>query len=141
MKSLNFNITLIIITLIISLSPLLSSAQHVTDTSKKVNVISQKKFKRQMDKENVVILDVRTPEEFNAGYIPGAILINYKDSAFAQQINALDKNKHYLVYCKSGNRSNKTVQHMLNNGFKNVRQLENGYSKWPAKEEKPSNKK
>jgi rhodanese-related sulfurtransferase len=130
MKSLKFNIAIILISLVCSLSPILSSAQHITDTSKKVNVISQKKFKRQMNKDNVVILDVRTPEEFNAGYIPGAKLINYKDSTFAQQINALNKNKHYLVYCKSGNRSNKTVQHMLNNGFKNVRQLEDGYSKW-----------
>lgn len=134
MKSLKFNIAIILISIVCSLSPILSSAQHITDTSKKVNVISQKKFKRQMNKDNVVILDVRTPEEFNAGYIPGAILINYKDSTFAQQINALNKNKHYLVYCKSGNRSNKTVQHMLNNGFKNVRQLEDGYSKWEVQE-------
>lgn len=141
MKSIKFKIVIILIALICSLSPILSSAQHITDTTKKVNVISQKKFKRQMNKDNVVILDVRTPEEFNAGYIPGAILINYKDSTFAQQINALDINKHYLVYCKSGNRSNKTVQHMLNNGFKNVRQLEDGYSKWQSKEEKPSKRK
>jgi rhodanese-related sulfurtransferase len=125
--------------LLLSLSPLLSSAQHIIDTSKKVNVISQKKFKRQMNKENVVILDVRTPEEYNDGYIPGAILVNYKDSTFSQQVNKLDKDKHYLVYCKSGNRSNKAVQYMLTNGFKNVQQLENGYSKWPSSKEKPSN--
>jgi rhodanese-related sulfurtransferase len=139
MKSLKFNLTIILTVLLLSLSPFLSSAQHIIDTSKKVNVISQKKFIRQMNKEDAVIMDVRTPEEYNAGYIPGAILVNYKDSTFEQQVNKLDKNKHYLVYCKSGNRSNKAVQYMLENGFKNVHQLENGYSKWPASKEKPSN--
>jgi rhodanese-related sulfurtransferase len=90
-----------------------------------------------MNQENVVVLDVRTPEEFNAGYIPGAILINFKDSIFTQKINALDKSKHYLVYCKTGNRSNKAVQYMLNNGFSKVQQLENGFSKWKAPAIKP----
>jgi rhodanese-related sulfurtransferase len=90
-----------------------------------------------MNQENVVVLDVRTPEEFNAGYIPGAILINLKDSIFTQKINALDKSKHYLVYCKTGNRSNKAVQYMLNNGFSKVQQLENGFSKWKAPAIKP----
>lgn len=132
-----FRTSLAAFALIVSFSflPYLTAAQHVVDTSKKVNVISQKKFKRQMKNNEVVILDVRTPEEFNAGNIPGSILINYKDSSFAQQVNTLDKNKHYLVYCKAGNRSNKAVQYMLNNGFTKVHQLEDGYSEWkePAK--------
>jgi rhodanese-related sulfurtransferase len=133
MEPLKFKIFLILTILLCALSPFLSSAQHITDTSKKIYVISQKKFKRQMNKEDVVILDVRTPEEYNEGYIPGAILINFKDSTFTQKVSALDKNKHYLVYCKSGNRSNKTVQYMHSNGFKRVHQLENGYSKWKTK--------
>ncbi|MCU7550739.1 rhodanese-like domain-containing protein [Chitinophagaceae bacterium LB-8] len=139
MKSFKFHIVLILTVLICSLTPVLSSAQHIADSSKKVNVISQKKFKRQMNKENVVILDVRTPEEYNSGNIPGSILINYKDSTFAKQVNALDKNKHYLVYCKSGNRSNKATQYMLSNGFKRVDQLENGYAKWEKSSGKSSN--
>lgn len=133
-----FKIHFVAITIIImlfSILPLVSAAQHITDTSKKVNVISQKKFKHQMKNDDVVILDVRTPGEFNAGNIPGAILIDYKDSSFAQQISKLDKNRHYLVYCKAGNRSNKAVQYMLDNGFTKVHQLKNGYSNWkkPAK--------
>jgi rhodanese-related sulfurtransferase len=122
------------------LTPSFSIAQqHAIDSSEKLNIINQKEFKQLMHKENVVILDVRTPEEFNTGHILGATLINFRDSTFTHQINALDKNKHYLVYCKSGNRSNKAVQHMLNNGFKNVQQLEDGFSKWKTPAEKPSN--
>lgn len=136
-----FRTSMIAFAIITSLSflPCLSAAQHVPDTSKKVNMISQKKFKRQMKNDEVVILDVRTPEEFNAGNIPGSILINYKDSSFSQQVNSLDKNKHYLVYCKAGNRSNKAVQYMLSNGFTKVHQLEDGFSKWKEPAKRSSN--
>ncbi len=135
MESQKFKLILCI--LFFSFSPFISPAQLSTNNDEKINVISQKKFKSQMNKENVVILDVRTPEEYKAGYIPGAILINYKDSTFAQKVNDLDKNKHYLVYCKTGNRSNQAVQYMLSNGFTKVQQLENGYSKWKATSIKP----
>jgi rhodanese-related sulfurtransferase len=130
MRSYKFLFPAIVILLISFFLPFTTEAQHLADSSKKINVISQKEFKRQMKKDDVVILDVRTPDEFSAGNIPGAVLIDYKDSSFAQQINKLDRNKHYLVYCKAGNRSNKAVQYMLENGFTNVQQLENGFSKW-----------
>lgn len=51
------------------------------------------------------VIDVRTPEEFAAGHVEGAINVNLQDPAFATRIAELDKNDTYLVYCRSGNRS------------------------------------
>ena len=60
----------------------------------------------QSDK-NVVVLDVRTAEEFQAGHIPGAKNLDFFGNDFAQQVAALDKSKTYLVHCAAGGRSAK----------------------------------
>ena len=66
-------------------------------------MVSAKKFERKMQRKNVVVLDVRTAEEFAQGHIGNAQLIDVNKENFAQQIQALDKEKTYLAYCKSGN--------------------------------------
>lgn len=70
--------------------------------------------------ENTVILDVRTPSEFSSNHIKGAINIDFYGSDFETKIKALDKNKDYKVYCRSGNRSGQTVNLMKKLGFKEV---------------------
>lgn len=81
-------------------------------------------------KENAIVLDVRTPQEFETGYIPKAQNINYHDPDFAQKINALDKNKSYFVYCLAGGRSSAAANYMRENGFKEVYNLSGGISAW-----------
>ena len=78
----------------------------------------------------VVILDIRTPEETAEGIIPGAIELDYYGDSFEQQLDSLNRDLTYLVYCRSGNRSGKTWQQMTDMGFKNVYDLEGGYSDW-----------
>ena len=76
---------------------------------------------------NIVLIDVRTPEEIKqTGTVKGAINIDYRAKGYAKKILSLDKNKKYMFYCKSGGRSGKTVQYMLDNGFKNVNYLKDG---------------
>ena len=74
-------------------------------------------FKKMMSEPNVVILDVRTPEETAQGKIEGAIEINVKDPSFDEKIQALDKDKTYLVYCRSGGRSVTSCNKMADQGF------------------------
>ena len=69
---------------------------------------------------NEVIIDVRTPEEFASGHLEGAVNINLQAPDFEEQINALDKNGSYAVYCRSGNRSAEAVSLMENVGFTDV---------------------
>ncbi|MBA5629178.1 rhodanese-like domain-containing protein [Moheibacter sp. BDHS18] len=78
--------------------------------------------------ENKVLLDVRTPEEFNAGNIPNSVNIDFNSDEFDAMIQDLDKEKTYYVYCKSGNRSTKASQKMQEAGFQHVVNLKDGYS-------------
>ncbi|NQT24259.1 rhodanese-like domain-containing protein [candidate division KSB1 bacterium] len=69
------------------------------------------------ENSNFIILDVRTQSEYTDGHIEGAINQDMNASDFVTQINALDKSKTYLVYCRSGNRSTTAVGIMAENGF------------------------
>lgn len=78
----------------------------------------------------LVILDVRTPDETAEGMIDGAIEIDYKSDDFEKKVAQLDRNKTYLVYCRSGSRSNKAAQLMAKLGFTDLYLLSGGYLEW-----------
>ncbi|AEA46376.1 rhodanese-like domain-containing protein [Archaeoglobus veneficus] len=80
-----------------------------------------------------VILDVRTPEEFSQGHIENAINVNYYSKTFENELNRLDKNKTYLVYCRTGHRSGLAVEVMKELGFKKVYNMMGGIAEWEAK--------
>lgn len=83
-----------------------------------------------IDNEHFIILDVRTPSEYNAGHIDGATNVNYNDSDFVEQLNKLDKTNMYLLYCATGNRSSKALKKMKELGFTKIYHLKKGYSGW-----------
>lgn len=80
----------------------------------------------------VVVLDVRTPEEFATGHLANAINIDAQSGSFEQQIASLDKDKTYAVYCRSGNRSQGAVAKMTDAGFANIVELESGIVGWQS---------
>lgn len=67
-----------------------------------------------------IIIDVRTPEEFIAGHVRGALLIDFKDASFDAKIAELDPNAEYIVYCRSGNRSAQAAARMREAGIGNI---------------------
>ena len=79
---------------------------------------------------NEVILDIRTPEEYNEGIIEGAINIDFYADDFAVQLDALDKDAHYVVYCRSGNRSGQANSTFEELGFTNVTEIDGGIANW-----------
>ena len=83
-----------------------------------------------IDNELFIILDVRTPSEYNAGHIDGATNVNYNASDFVEQLNKLDKTDVYLLYCASGNRSSKALNKMKELGFTKIYHLKKGYNGW-----------
>jgi len=98
--------------------------------------LTQKKFQQLMSKRNTVILDVRTPEEYKEGHIPGSLQIDVlKAENFKQSVAGMDKNKKYLIYCHSGKRSASAKFIMKNLGFKKLYDLDGGFSKWTGKKE------
>lgn len=95
------------------------------------NAVDNQAFKQAMAGKNVVLLDVRTPEEFSQGHIPGAKNIDVlQEAEFRKQILALPKDKSYLVYCRSGKRSSTALQLMKENGFADVKHLKTGIAGW-----------
>lgn len=103
--------------------------------SHKNGTIKERRFQRLMDKENTVLVDVRTIEEYQAGHIPHARLLDVQQPAFMDSLKTLDKNKTYLLYCRSGKRSQKVVNLLKENGFKRVYHLKGGYSNWKGDKE------
>lgn len=79
-----------------------------------------------------VLLDVRTPEEYAAGHLAGATLIDYQSPEFEQKISELPRDKTYLVYCRSGRRSKGACEQMQQLGFPNLVDLQGGIHAWQA---------
>jgi phage shock protein E len=77
-----------------------------------------------------VILDVRTPEEFAGGSLPGAINIDMRSPDFLPTVDELDRQVKYFVICRSGNRSGQAGYYMSQMGF-TVRNLIGGITEWP----------
>lgn len=79
-----------------------------------------------------VLLDIRTPEEYGAGKIEGAVNIDFYDADFSEQLDALDKDVHYVVYCNSGNRSGQSLSVFEDLGFAQVENVSTGITGWFA---------
>lgn len=87
-------------------------------------------FNALVNVDGVVVLDVRTPEEFASGHLPDAINIDLNSSQFAEEISKLDQSATYAIYCRSGNRSRAALESMQAGGFEYVHHLEGGIGAW-----------
>ena len=105
-----------------------SSDEQVAASFEDISLEEAKQLIESMS--DLVILDVRTPEEISEGKIDGALEIDFRDDNFLAEINKLEKDKKYLVYCRSGNRSGQAMDIMKNNDFLWVRNMLGGYMAW-----------
>ena len=80
--------------------------------------------------KDIQVVDVRRSKEYNSGHITGAINIDFYKSSFVEDINKLDKSKTTVVYCKSGNRSNKSALIMDSLGFTDFYDFSEGMNGW-----------
>lgn len=93
-------------------------------------------FAQLLESPGVQLVDVRTPEEFAAGHIPGAVNIDvYADDFLAQCLDTLDKDRELAVYCRSGRRSKEAAGKLSKAGFK-VSELDGGFISWTGPREK-----
>lgn len=98
--------------------------------------IDESKFEELMKEPDSVILDVRTAGEYSKERIQGAVLLDINSPGFKDQIKRFQKDKTYLVYCRSGNRSAKACEIMSELGFEKCYNLKNGINGW-KKSNKP----
>ena len=80
----------------------------------------------------IVVLDIRTPEEFNQGHIEGARNIDFKGPDFEDKVAELDKEKPYLLHCRSGRRSTESLPVFKKLGFSEIHHLVGGFNEWVA---------
>lgn len=93
--------------------------------------LDSEKFENNFNNDKgAVLIDVRTPEEFNTGHIPGAMNIDISSYEFKNRISQMDKSGSYYLYCRSGSRSYTAGKMMKNMGFEKVYNLEGGIIDW-----------
>jgi rhodanese-related sulfurtransferase len=120
-----------VLTVFRSVSLLLLAACSVFDSG--VPLISQQELLQQIEaKSDMLILDVRTSDEFRSGHIPGAYHIDHRD--IESRINEIEpyRNRPVIVYCYSGIRAGIVESYLIEQGFSRIRHLEGDWSAWES---------
>jgi phage shock protein E len=87
-------------------------------------------FKQMMQKKPGILIDVRTASEQKKGIIEGARMLDIFSDNFELELDKLDRNKTYYVYCAAGGRSAEACDIMKRKGFMHVVDLEGGFTRW-----------
>lgn len=120
------------IKIIVPVLILLFSSLAALQAQKKMEVNSKEVSTLLQKDKKLVVLDVRTPEEFKEGHIKGALNIDIRQSDAFSKLDKLKPNASYIVYCRTNHRSGMAVEHMRQNGFKTVYQMMDGFPGWAA---------
>lgn len=109
-----------------------ASQESGTDTDATgVIMINAEDAKARLDsEEGIILVDVRTPEEFRDGHIPEAILLPVDEIAANAETVIPDKAATYFIYCRSGNRSATASSQLVELGYQNIYDL-GGINDWP----------
>lgn len=78
----------------------------------------------------VTVLDVRTPGEFEAGHIEGAVNVDVMSETFVEDLAKLDKDATYVLHCKSGARSARALEAMKAAKFRKIAHMNGGFDGW-----------
>ena len=111
------------------LAPIARSDQQFTAVSPKEALAL---IERHNEDDDFVILDIRTPGEYNSGHLKNSILIDYYSEAFKTEVSRLDKEKTYLVHCRSGNRSTRSMGLFKKLKFQKIYHLSSGINGWKS---------
>ena len=96
--------------------------------------VDAEQFAREIEREEVQLVDVRTAEEFAEGHIPGAMNMDVNGVAFEAQIATLDTERPVALYCRSGRRSKVAAEKVVKAGFEVV-ELDGGILSWTGDKE------
>ncbi len=108
---------------------LLAASVLAAGCSNEYDSVDAREFAEVLKNPDVLIIDVRTPQEFSEGHIPDAVNIDIGSEDFFEKMKRLDKEKPVAVYCRSGRRSKIAAERFVGEGFK-VTELEGGFLTW-----------
>ncbi len=115
---------------LIYLLTLICLSSCVNTKSQIVENISPEEFKKRINKNDGIIIDVRTPMEFHSSHINDASNIDFYSEAFIQKLKVVRKDVPIYVYCRSGGRSSSAARKMEDMGFVKVYNLVGGIKAW-----------
>lgn len=121
---------LFLLFIVFSLESCTFSFEKKVEGEGEVHSVSVEAFADSISRPGVQLVDVRTPEEFNSGNIPGSVNIDVMTGHFGEEASGLlDKSRTVAVYCRSGNRSKNAAKMLSMMGY-NVVELDSGYKAW-----------
>lgn len=100
-----------------------------------VQLVSAEEMQDILEQEDVQLVDVRSPEEYQKEHIVNSQNIDFRSPTFEEDVQQLDKTKPVILYCKSGRRSAECAKKLKEAGFEKIYELEGGISKWRHAEE------
>ena len=104
--------------------------EHRFEETKIENIKAMEAAKILKENPDMMILDIRTPEEFNSGHIPASINIDYKAKNFESELKKLDPSKSYLMHCRSGRRSRSALEIFRKLEFGHIIHIDDGILGW-----------
>ena len=136
----NFTVLALSVSLVIGVTLTAGCVRDETttpETSTQIieDITPQEAFTLIQDNQNnpdFIIIDVRTRQELTDGHIENVIDIDFYSETFRDELNNLDKNKKYLIYCRSGNRSGSALDIMAELNFEEVYNILGGILSWEA---------
>ncbi len=131
MNKINFRLSSLIFLAGILAMTSVQAEDEAGEAVEKIDVHAAQEYAAQH--ENAVLLDVRTPAEYEMSHIPGAVNVNVQNDDFASMVAGLDKNKTYLVHCTknpANGRSARALETLQELGFRNLYSIEGGYVAW-----------
>ena len=108
----------------------LATAETADDTSKIRHMAPAQVLEFLRTRPDAKVLDVRFGFEFRRGHVTGATNLNYLSLSFKRRLKQLNKNRTWVVHCKSGHRSGPAVRVMEELGFKSIIHMEGGFDAW-----------
>lgn len=102
-----------------------------TGKDAKYKNLTSGQFEQLIKDTSIQLVDVRTLAEHMEGHIPGSLNINVQDKEFASCVDdLLDKNRPIALYCRSGRRSRKAAELLIEKGYQKVYNLDKGILNW-----------
>jgi rhodanese-related sulfurtransferase len=117
--------------LLLSLMLILGSTA-ACQTASKDRVLAPDAYEQELSKENIQLIDVRTPGEYSAGHIANARLMDWSGGQLEAEWKTLDKDRPVVLYCASGRRSAAASAFLRKNGFTDITDLSGGFGAWSS---------
>lgn len=108
----------------------MTSCVNKNADSNDVKLVTAAEMKTILELEDVQLIDVRTPAEYDKTHIKSAQNIDFRSPTFDNDVAKLDKSKPVVLYCKGGSRSAKCAKKLKEAGFEKIYDLKGGLSKW-----------